>query len=131
MSTPTVTQQSPVSITVEFHNVAVNGSSSKLKAFADVTLVFAELGLIKISGFSIFQGDENQLPRVSPPARKGKGDGSPYYPTVTLMGMLQRLVHEAVLTEYAAQVRGQAGTESGKGIRSVDAPNYARQKSGV
>src|SRR5215472_2839715 len=101
MSTATVTQHSPVSITVELHTLAANGSSSKLKASADVTLVFGELGLVKLCGFSVFQGAENQLPRVSPPARKG--NGSHYYATVMLMGKLQKLVYEAVLTEYAVQ----------------------------
>ena len=87
---------------------AANGSSTTLKAFADVTLVFGDLGL-KVSGFSIFQGGENELPRVSPQARKGKGNGSHYYNTVMLMGRLQRLVYEAVLSEYTAQVRGNGG----------------------
>lgn len=106
MSTAMGTQQSPVLIMVELHNLAANGSS-KLKAFADVTLVFDELGLMKLCGFSIFQGGENQLPRVSPPARKGKGNGSQYYDMVMLMGKIHKLVQEEILKEYTAQVRSK------------------------
>jgi len=78
----------------------VNGSISKLRARADVSLALGGDGVIKICGFSIFQHDENQLPHVSPPARAGNGK---WYDTVMLVGRIHKLVVEAVLEEYEHQ----------------------------
>ena len=51
----TTTAQQSLGITVEVHlTKAVNGSISKLRARADVSLALGGDGLIKICGFSIF-----------------------------------------------------------------------------
>ena len=97
----------PESITVELR-LAANPSSPKVKAFADVTLPFGELGLLKLCGFSVVQGAENTPPRVVPPARKGE---QRYFDIVFLIGKIRHVVDDAVLAEY----RRQAGIESSPG----------------
>ena len=90
----------PDSITVELR-LAVNAFSPKVKAFADVTLPLGELGLLKLCGFSVIQGEENTPPRVVPPARKGEHR---YFETVLLIGKIRKAVDDAVLAEYRSQL---------------------------
>ena len=89
----------PESITVELR--LANGSSPKVKAFADVTLPLGELGLLKLCGFSVVQGAENTPPRVVPPARKGE---QRYFDIVLLIGKIRKVVDDAVLAEYTKQL---------------------------
>lgn len=62
---------------------------------------------MKLCGFSLFEGGENQPLRVAQSVRKGNGsNASRYFDTVVLMGKIRRLVDEAVRTEYGAHVHG-------------------------
>jgi hypothetical protein len=103
----------PDSITVELR--LANGSSPKVKAFADVTLPLGELGLLKLCGFSVVQGAENTPPRVVPPARKGE---QRYFEIVLLIGKIRKVVDDAVLAEYTKQLGTEgspgAGTKHGR-----------------
>jgi DNA-binding cell septation regulator SpoVG len=105
---------SPDSISVELR--LSNGSNSKLKAFADVTLPLGELGLLKLCGFSVVQREGN-LPRVVPPARKGE---QRYFDVVLLIGKIRRIVDDAVLTEYGKQsgIEGSPGAGTKRGQRA-------------
>ena len=100
----------PDSITVELR-LAVNQSSPKVKAFADVTLPLGELGLIKLCGFSVVQGAENTPPRVVPPARKGE---QRYFDIVFLIGKIRNVIDTAVLTEYERQLGIESSPGAGK-----------------
>lgn len=103
----------PDSITAEIR-LATNGST-KLKAFADVTLPLGELGLLKLCGFSVIQPAEENPPRVVPPARKGE---QRYFDVVLLIGKIRKAVDDAVLTEYSRQLGAEgspgAGTKRGQ-----------------
>ena len=82
-------------------------NTSKVKAYADVTISLGTDGLVKVSGFSIFVGDNGKA-RVAPPARKGDRR---YFDVVTLMGKIQSLVEAAVLAEYGRMTDGRAASE--------------------
>lgn len=78
-----------------------NGESSKVKAFADVTLPLGADGLIKLSGFSVVQSDGKPL-RAVPPARKGN---QRYFEVVSLIGKIRPVVDAAILAEYERQTK--------------------------
>jgi len=85
-----------------------NLENGKVKAFADVTIPLGSDGLIRLSGFSVIESD-GKLPRVAPPARKGK---MRYFEVVGLIGKIHSIVDEALLTEYERQKKSQANQRS-------------------
>jgi hypothetical protein len=74
---------------------------SKCKAFADVTLLLGGDGVIKMSGYSVFE-KEGRSPWVGAPARKGT---YAFFPVVQLIGKVDSLVSEAVLAAYRRAIQ--------------------------